>query len=54
MGVVRTGPVAGLHLTGLVAAILKNVAHMAVFVGADLQGHGTARFQPGLAVTLGQ
>ena len=54
MGVVGAGPVARLHLAGLVAAILKNVAHMTVFVGADLQGYGTACFKPGLAVTLGQ
>jgi len=36
MGVVRTGPVARLHLARLVAAMLKNVAYMAVFVGANL------------------
>lgn len=53
-GVVGADPVAGHGLAGLVAVVAKNVAHVAVLTGTDLQGQCAGRFEPRLAVALRQ
>ena len=54
MGVQGCGPVGAGARLQQVSAVEQDVLDMAVFAGAQAEGHGAGRFQPDVAVALAQ